>query len=193
MRQWLIAVAVAELIVACSPTTAGRHDSLSLSISRDERRAAALRADIMRLQRLQTIQSECVSAATCLAKFESVKADIHAELAKCNGELANWEACNAERTSKTAKGAGLGCLAGWAFAAATGGAAAPAVVIGCGGGGLLGHGSASGSCVGTIQPPPCGTRQPVFETIALSRHGLAQMPQCQPEPPICAQLDSLLR
>lgn len=192
MSQWLPVLTVAALNMACSANTSARRESISLSIARDERRAATLRADVLRLQRLQRIQNECISAASCLAQFESLRAEIHFELSKCNAELANWEACNAERTSKTATGAGLGCLAGWAFAAATGGAAAPAVVIGCGGGGLLAHGSASGTCVGTHQPAPCGNRQLEFETTVLSRHNLAQMPQCRPEPPICAQLGSLL-
>lgn len=190
--SWSVLTAAAYLL-GCSGSSHSRQQKLETAISRDEQRAAALRAETLRLQRTLQIQRHCIAISRCQAQREAYTAALSTTVAECNRQAANWEACNASRTSKTATGAGAGCLFGWVAAAVTGGAAAPAVLVGCGGGALAGHSSAAGPCVGTTRPVDCGSRGPEFQSVALQRIGLSALPPpCEQLPSICSQLDSLV-
>lgn len=172
---------------------AARQDSLDIRISKDERRAAELRADTLRLAALQRLQHRCIEVSACRAAAARVTATATGYLAKCNAKRANWEACSAQRTKNTAGGTALGCGLGWVTAVVTGGAGAPAIAIGCGTGAVVGHSSSSGPCVGTPHPEPCGLRGAEFTSRALLANHLTAMPDCPTEPPECARLESLSR
>jgi hypothetical protein len=187
------ALAVAVSLTGCGAGVEQRIAKINEALSRDERRAALLRGDTLKLQTHLAIQRRCLGIAECRATSAAVNADRLAALGNCNLEAANWAACDAERAKDTATSAGLGCLFGWAAAIVTGGAAAPAVVIGCGVGAAAGHGSAEGSCVDAERPRDCGTRDAEFVSQALAKHGLRETPQCQDDPPECALLGSGLR
>lgn len=168
-----------------------RQTKLDEAIARDERQAAELRAASLKLQRRLEVQRRCLAHSACVGQTNAVTADVYAGLARCNVQAANWAACDAARAKRTTGAAGLGCVAGWAAAALTGGAAAPAIAIGCVGGAAAGHGTAQGVCVNAQRPRDCGTREGEFVSAALARRGLSSMPNCGVEPPECATLSSL--
>jgi hypothetical protein len=166
-----------------------RQQLLEEEFARDERRAAALRGDSLKLKHRLRLQRECIAHTQCIALASAIHANVMAGLASCNREAANWAACDAQRWKQTGTGAGIGCLAGWALAATTGGAAAPAVVIGCGGGAVAGNATATGDCTKVQRPADCGLRHDEFVRAALAGRHLSELPDCGQEPPGCAQLD----
>lgn len=166
-----------------------RQLELDLRVAVDERRAADLRADALQLQYVLEAQRRCIAWEECQARTSIINAEVMAKLAECNRNTANWYACDAQRTKNTAEGAGLGCLLGWGFAVATGGAAAPAVAIGCGTGAVAGNSGSTGSCTDHPRPKPCGKMEATFRTDALTTHGLTSMPVCGPMPEECASLN----
>lgn len=145
-----------------------RLAELELQISSAEQRVAAAKADAQ--------FQECRATQTKLAaEIEIAKAD-------CVRVVAERGACVAKNESRTAKGAGLGCAAGWVTAFLTGGAAAPLVVAGCAGGAVLSHGTRD-EC-GEV--PACANRQDLDADV-LRANGYSSMPACKrpsiaPEP-----------
>lgn len=109
-----------------------RQSAIDNRIVADEKRAADLRAEVKQLEDVLQMQRTCIERQACWAQVARVNAAIASELAECNRKSANWFACEAERTRNKADGTGLGCLLGWGFAVATGGAVAPSIAIGCG-------------------------------------------------------------
>lgn len=166
-----------------------RQAELDLRVAIDERRAADLRADTLQLQNVLEAQRRCIAWEGCLAQVSRINAEVMAKLAECNKNTANWYACDAQRTRNTAEGAGLGCLLGWGFAVATGGAAAPAVLIGCGAGAATGDSGSTGSCTNRPKPRPCGQMGLTFQSEVLASQGLTTMPVCGPMPEECASLN----
>ncbi|MDC3985916.1 hypothetical protein [Polyangium jinanense] len=166
-----------------------RQSELDLRVAVDERRAADLRADTLQLQYVLDAQRRCIAWEECRAQTSRIRASIMANLAACNMNTANWFACDAQRTRNTAEGAGLGCLLGWVVAGVTGGAVAPAVLIGCGAGAATGSSGSTGSCTTQPKPRPCGQMGAAFQSEALMREGLTAMPVCGPMPEECAALN----
>jgi hypothetical protein len=166
-----------------------RQSELDLRVAVDERRAADLRADALQLQYLLEAQRRCVAWEECHARFTRIQAEITAKLAECNKNSAIWYACDARRARDTAADAGLGCLFGWVVAGVTGGAAAPAVVIGCGAGAAAGDSGSKGPCTSQPKPKPCGNLGRVFEVEALAVLGLPSTPDCGEMPEECALLN----
>lgn len=190
----IAAVLGACFLVGCGASlNVTRQERLELRIARDERRAAELRATVLRTAQLQALQQRCLAATECRAKVAAVDAHVARQLASCNASWATWEACDAARTKRTATGAGLGCLLGWGAAAVTGGAAAPLVVAGCGAGALVGNDGAEGSCTETSRPPVCSGMDTVYKGTALRALGLDASPMCEPEPSECGRLNVLLQ
>ncbi|MCC6554193.1 MAG: hypothetical protein IT372_14400 [Polyangiaceae bacterium] len=165
-----------------------RQSELDLRVAVDERRAADLRADAIQLQHVLETQRRCIAWEGCRAQTSRIQAEIMAKLAECNRNTANWYACDAQRTRNTAEGAGLGCLLGWGAAIVTGGAAAPAVLIGCGAGAAAGDSGSTGSCTSQPKPKSCGRLGPAFQAEVLAAQGLTVMPVCGPMPQECASL-----
>jgi len=166
-----------------------RQVELDLRVAVDERRAADLRADTLQLQYVLEAQRRCIAWEGCRAQVSRINAEVMGKLAECNKNTANWYACDAQRTRNTAEGAGLGCLLGWGFAVATGGTAAPAVLIGCGTGAAAGDSGSTGSCTSQPKPKPCGRLGPAFEAEVLASQGLITTPVCGPMPEECASLN----
>lgn len=194
---WASAAALLASLVSCGGTTdgrivdvEGRQRDLDMRVTADERRAAKLRAEAIQLQQVLEAQRRCIAWQECQARTSRLSASVAARLAECNMHTANWYACTARRTQNTAAGAGLGCLLGWAAAVATGGAVAPAVMIGCGAGAAAGHEDSAGPCTHQRKPQPCGQMQHVFESQALQAEGLSSMPACGPMPQECALLNT---
>lgn len=142
-----------------------RLDALDKRIAEAEQRVARARAE--------------ADHHECLARREKVRAIILSRRAQCAEDVAKHEACTSSGTARTAGGGALGCLAGLAFAAATGGAAAPAVLVGCGGGAMAG--AALRKRCG--DPPDCVQFFNEIEHEVLAKHGdNGNMPAC-PAPP----------
>jgi hypothetical protein len=166
-----------------------RQSELDLRVAVDERRAADLRADTLQLQYVLEAQRRCIAWEGCRAQTTRIQAEIMAKLAECNKNTATWYACDAQRARNTADGVGLGCLLGWVAAGVTGGAVAPAVLIGCGTGAAAGDSGSTGSCTSQPRPKPCGRLGPAFEAEVLAAQGLTTMPVCGPMPEECASLN----
>lgn len=133
---------------------------LDVQISSAEQRVAEAQAD--------ALYQECRAARTRLeAEIEIAKAD-------CMRAIAERGACVAKNESRTTKGAGLGCAAGWAAAFLTGGAAAPAVLVGCAGGAAISH-TTRREC-GEV--PACAAREDLPSNV-LRKHGHSALPVCQ--------------
>ncbi len=168
-------------------TTSARQDALDKAIARDERRAAVLRSDSLKLKNRLLAQSKCIAYRACSAKAAAIEAEVASSLASCNKQASDWYRCDAKRSNRTAGG----CLFGILAAGLTGGAAAPAAAIGCAGGGLAGHATAKGDCTRVRKPRACGRRGLEFQNSALANHRLAAFPQCGAEPIECGQLERL--
>lgn len=166
-----------------------RQSELDLRVAVDERRAADLRADALQLQDVLDAQRRCIAWEECRAQTSRVQAEVMGKLAQCNMNTANWYACDAQRTRNTAEGAGLGCLLGWGAAVVTGGAAAPAVLIGCGAGAATGDSGSTGSCTNQPKPRSCGQMGSAFQNEVLTAQGLLAMPVCGQMPQECASLN----
>lgn len=167
-----------------------RQSVIDARVAADEKRATELRAEVKQLEDVLHMQRACLEHQACWGQVARVNAAIAAELAQCNLASANWFACDAERTRNKADGTGLGCLLGWGFAAATGGALAPSIAIGCGLGRSHSEIHTNGICVQQSRPRPCGQLQHVFTQRALAALEFPSMPVCERMPPECELLNS---
>lgn len=152
-------------------------DELAGQISAAEQRAAHAKADA-------TYQE-------CRAKRTELIAMISVAKADCVRVVAERGACLAQNESRTTKGAGAGCAAGWLAALLTGGAAAPAIAAGCLGGAALSH--ATRSECGEV--PRCAISSEEVVTRVLRSSGHSSLPSCKkvkpvslPEAPVLPQL-----
>ncbi len=188
-----IAAAVASL-GGCvhHASTQSRQARIERGIAEDERRAALLRAETLKLKRRMEVQQQCIAYTQCKSHESLVVSFVAKHLAECNVAAANWYACDARNAKQATEDTLLGCFLGLGAAAVTGGAAAPWALVGCGGGAVVGDQAATGICTKTSRPLACGTRQAEFLTTALVEAGLTQAPRCLPkEPEGCAELRSL--
>jgi hypothetical protein len=110
----------------------------------------------------------------CKATSASLHADVTLRRARCFQEVSSHTTCTAENERNTATGAAAGCVLGLGVAILTGGAAAPAALVGCGGGAAVGH--ATRKKCGEV--PRCASHLNDMPRMVLAEHGLAAMPTC---------------
>ncbi len=100
--------------VACAGNTDGQLASLEFRQQRiehetrlDERRAAEIRAEVLRQRRRLVLVSACIEYSKCEAQRAKLESEVQRRLALCNADVAKWEACRANRM-KRAAGGGVG-------------------------------------------------------------------------------------
>ncbi len=187
-------IAAIATLAGCihAASTRSRQAKLERGLAEDERRAALLRAETLKLKRRMEAQQRCIEYTQCKSRESQVVSFVAKHLAECNVAAANWYSCDARNAKQATENTLLGCFLGLGAAAATGGAAAPWALAGCGGGAVVGEQSRAGICTKTSRPQPCGTRQAEFLSMALSESGITRPPTCPPkEPDGCDELRSL--
>lgn len=110
----------------------------------------------------------------CSAKRALIKAEIIGFRSQCVQKQAEYETCVAKNNASSAKGAAFGCIAGLGAALITGGAAAPATLLGCGAGHIAGK-SANTHCG---RPPNCVQLFNNIEYKMVNKHRLDRIPNC---------------
>ena len=172
IRSFALLVAV----VACGCVSSGIHERLS-DLEKEEKR----RQDTLRELNSQISASEERLGAAeakaayhvCLADRAEVESAIAVANAECLKEVAERSACLAKGEARTTRGGGIGCAAGWLAAVVTGGAAAPAIALGCASGVVLSE-TTKKSC-GEV--PPCA-RDPDPAATVLRSLGVSEVPTC---------------
>ena len=145
-------------------------------------RVSALQQEQARRQsELQQIAAQIAAAQRelarqqCLAANAGIAAEVYVTAATCMADRSKFAECEANNHAHTSESGILGCIGGLGAAIFTGGAAAPLMALGCGGGAVLGQASAS-ECG---QDPVCTPDQGILAREALQRRGLTAWPVCQ--------------
>lgn len=153
-----------------------------------EQRLSTLEAEEARRQKkLDSLEQQIASAELraqhakaralyheCKASTASLKAEVTLRRAECYQEIAAHTECTANNERNTATSTTAGCLLGLGFAILTGGAAAPAALVGCGGGAAVGR--ATRKKCGDV--PRCASQLNDMKRVVLADSGLVAMPQC---------------
>ncbi len=166
-----------------APTGAGDavvHD-IEDRISRLEReeserrqRLTALDAEIEQANVALDVAKKETDMYRCSAKRALIKAEIIGFRSRCVQRQAEYETCAAKNSASSAKGAAFGCIAGLGAALITGGAAAPATLLGCGAGHMAGK-STNTHCG---RPPNCVQLFNNIEYKMVNKHRLDRIPNC---------------
>ena len=169
------------LVLFASTTVACAGGAGGVPIDSLERHIAELRAEQQRRQgELQEIRTQ-IDAATkeqerekCRALGARLDAEVALRKAQCIGQRASYAECLSKSDTRKTGGGLLGCLAGVGLAVATGGAAAPLTLAGCGGGYLLGAATAN-DCGAN---PVCTPDDDALRPEVLAAENLTEWPQC---------------
>lgn len=176
--------------LGCAPTGfEARLSSLEEEEAERRQRLDELEHQITRAELKVDHAKARVAYHDCKAARATIDAKTVLYEAQCFQDISAHAQCVAENERDTATGAALGCLLGVGAAVVTGGAAAPAALVGCGGGAVLGY--ATREKCGDI--PRCASQVNEMESLVLAEYGLTRAPTCtappelvlpeRPEPP----------
>jgi len=166
-------------VLACSSTgLEGRLSTLEAEEVRRQERLDALEQQITSAELRAEHAKARAEYHECKATSAHLNAEVTLRRAECYQAVAAHTECTANNERNTATAAATGCLLGLGFAILTGGAAAPAALVGCGGGAAVGH--ATRTKCGEV--PRCASQLNDMKRVVLAELGLVAMPTCT-EPP----------
>ena len=168
MRVRLRLIGSMVVVTACASTNAEltkRADTIDVAL-----RARQAELDALNIK-VDDARAD-LKTEQCRAESARLDADVALERAQCLQRRAEFGACIAANEARRAKGTSWGCLLGLGAAVATGGAAAPMALAGCGAGAALSAGGVQCS------NPTCTVEPAILRSQVLAHHQLSAWPEC---------------
>ncbi len=171
------AAVTACILAACSRSEPRdidlRLDSLEHRVRSEQEKLVRVQGEIAEAEKRAERARVDAEYQSCRAVVKELRAETERRRGACAKDLADRTLCKARNSERAATGGVLGCFAGIATAAFTGGAAVPWALGGCGAG--LGAGAlAEDECPSA----ECATKIDSIEADVLAMRGLAATPRC---------------